>query len=133
MACASSYKDPEVLDRLYWDEQLSTYQIAERFDVTPRTILNWMERLEIERRTPHQERPPSFLTSERGYERWEHEYDGEQWNVSVHRLLAVAEYGVDAVRDRDIHHRNQVPWDNRPGNVEPIDPTEHGRHHANQQ
>lgn len=133
MGRASSYKDRDELARLYRDEHLSTYQIAKQFDVTPRTILDWLERHGIDRRKPCHERPPCLVSTKEGYERWEHEHDGDQWHVSVHRLLAVAEYGFDAVCDNDVHHRNHVPWDNRPSNVEPLDHGEHGKYHANNQ
>ncbi|USZ70439.1 homing endonuclease associated repeat-containing protein [Natronosalvus halobius] len=52
-----------------------------------------------------------------GYERWVHTYEGEQSEVSVHRLLAVSEFGFDAVVDKQIHHKKPIPWLNTPDNI----------------
>ena len=82
-------------------------------------------------------KPPSLsqiTTGEREYEGFAvRDPDGSNVTVSHHRLLAVAEYGFDAVAGNDIHHKNGVPWDNRPANIEPIDPCEHSRIHAKEQ
>lgn len=37
--------------------------------------------------------------------------------VPVHKLVAVAEYGIDAVKENDVHHLNTISWDNRPENI----------------
>lgn len=47
--------------------------------------------------------------------------------VSHHRLLAVSEFGFDAVSENDVHHINGVEWDNRPNNLELMP---HGDHRA---
>lgn len=47
---AKKYKDRDWLRRKYWDEGLSTTEIAEICDVTSMTIWRWMERHNIERR-----------------------------------------------------------------------------------
>jgi hypothetical protein len=77
-----------------------------------------------------------------GYERWrstEHRphtpTDGrEDVYLSHHRLLAIVEcYPLDEpiesvledLAGKDVHHRNGIKWDNRPGNIEPV---EHARH-----
>ncbi|MCU4743871.1 homing endonuclease associated repeat-containing protein [Natronoglomus mannanivorans] len=52
-----------------------------------------------------------------GYERWVHTHKGEQAEVSVHRLLAVSEFGFDAVADKQIHHKEPIPWFNTPDNI----------------
>jgi len=96
-----------------------------------------MERLGIESRDKGEatvqhyiKEPPRFYTEARGYERVQSSIWGEISRVGVHRLAAVAEYGLEAVVDKDVHHRNGVPWDNRPGNLELIAPSEHGSLHA---
>jgi hypothetical protein len=37
--------------------------------------------------------------------------------VPVHKLVAIAEHGIEAVEKYDIHHLNTTPWDNRPENL----------------
>ena len=53
--------------------------------------------------------------------------DNSTERILIHRLLAIAEYGFDAVAGNDIHHKNGVKWDNRPSNIAPI---EHGEHRS---
>lgn len=50
-------------------------------------------------------------------------------NFPVHRLLAVSEYGLDAVVGKEVHHENGIPWDNRPENISLVDSAEHRRIH----
>jgi hypothetical protein len=50
-------------------------------------------------------------------------------SLPVHRLLAVAEYGTEAVKDKVVHHKNNIPFDNRLSNIELMDSSEHARHH----
>jgi hypothetical protein len=50
-------------------------------------------------------------------------------SIPVHRLLAVAEWGVDAVKGKHVHHENGVKWDNRVGNLELLNPSEHAKMH----
>lgn len=44
------WRDAELLETLYWDEWLSTRDIAEKFDCNNTTILDWLERHGIEKR-----------------------------------------------------------------------------------
>jgi hypothetical protein len=45
--------------------------------------------------------------------------------VSHHRLIAIAEHGIDAIEGKQIHHKNGTPWDNRPENLEVLDKEDH--------
>lgn len=49
------YRDPETLRHLYHEEKLSMQQIADELDSCYRTIFNWMEKHDIERRPQWQE------------------------------------------------------------------------------
>jgi len=69
---------------------------------------------------------PSIVTTDQGYEMAQSKND----QVYIHRLLAIAEHGFDAVKDMDVHHINDIPWDNRPCNVQPLSHAEHSRLHA---
>jgi hypothetical protein len=80
----------------------------------------------------------SFRTNANGYESWRCGRYEKQHTVKVHRLLAVAEYGFDAVRDSVVHHGKEdgrlppcaIPWANWGGNVELFDThSDHMRHH----
>lgn len=52
-------------------------------------------------------------------------------NVVIHRLVAVAEHGIEAVKGKHIHHKNGVKWDNRPENLEPLSNSEHQKRESN--
>jgi len=73
-----------------------------------------------------------FGTRSDGYEYWEHRHSGENVRVYVHQLLAIAE-GADPSDlfggGYDVHHRNSVPWDNRPSNLSVLPHAEHARRH----
>jgi hypothetical protein len=74
-----------------------------------------------------------FETKQDGYEHWETK-DGKGNNVRVyvHQLLAIAE-GEDPYElfcgDTQIHHINNIPWDNRPENIETLSPGGHAEAH----
>jgi hypothetical protein len=78
------------------------------------------------------EKPPSLQHHTDGYEEFQSTLNGKCESVFVHRLLAVAEYGFDAVCGMDIHHKNGIKWDNRPSNIVIMDHAEHVRLHAKQ-
>jgi len=128
---SNGYRDAETLCRLYWDEGLSSYEIADRFGVTKTTILRWMNRLDIDRRdklesikTTH----PHIRTDAAGYVRIQ--ANGEV--ARMHQLIAIAE-GEDPYDlfggGIDIHHKNGIPWHNSPDNLRPMDRGEHTRIH----
>jgi len=130
------YKDADWLREQYVDEYKSTYDMADECGVAPVTIRKYMDRHSIERRSrgTKPKKKASFGMSTLGYERWVgySSNDGsEQERLYHHRLLAVAEYGFDAVCGMDVHHRNGIPWDNRPENIELMTRAEHTKHHSN--
>lgn len=139
----ASYKDPETLRRLYWDEGLAQSEIADRYDVVFQTISRHMVEHGINpgKETGQFERVEraGFLTDDRGYERWSatDTERGREEYVKVHRLLAVAEFGFDAVCDMDVHHgveshlpACEIPWANWGENIEVIERGQHMTHHA---
>lgn len=137
-----SYTDPSWLEAKYWDEKLSAADMSELAGCSDETILRYMRQFDIPRRDmsdavaigkrrQHGETVP-LRTHERGYEYWRGTYKGEDMGrVSVHRLAAVAWFGFDEVADRVIHHKNNIPWDNRESNLEPLGWGEHMSHHEN--
>jgi|GEM_PF-3600453 len=77
--------------------------------------------------------PAGYRTTPDGYCSWQFQEFGDWAAVKVHRLLAVSEFGFDAVTDKVVHHKNDIPWDNRPENLEPMGRAEHTAHHREQQ
>jgi len=140
----ASHKDRDVLEELYLGRGLTTREVADRLDVTHSTISRWLDRHDIPTRDnwragveaareANRKEKVALQTLPSGYEYWTTKEweDGSRVGriVYVHRLLAVAEYGFEAVADMDIHHENGVPWDNRPENVVPMEKAEHTRLH----
>jgi len=119
------YEDPEILKDLYWNKGLSTRQIADRLDCGERTIGRQLNNNNIKVRKPSHERPAYFGTDNNGYEIWRTEVDGKLLAFSVHRLLAIAEFGPESVKGKSVHHKSGVPWDNRPNNLEIMEQGEH--------
>jgi len=131
------YKDPDTLRRLYWGEELSTVDIAERARVWPSTVSDWMERHGIERRdridavkNKRSKRPATFSMTGEGYLTWQVQHDNERESIRACRLLAVAEYGFEAVKGMHVHHKNGIPWLDYADNIELLEPSEHLRSHT---
>lgn len=130
--CGIDHTDPDVLERLYYGENLSTREIGERAGVTHQTVQYHMEkngldrkgRIEATREKRLSDTAPFYTDVYGGYEKWTAEKD-----LRVHRLLAVAEHGFGRVSDSDVHHVNGIPWDNRPDNLELMSHGEHTTHH----
>jgi transposase len=129
------YQDKEKLERLYHDEKMSTNEIADEWGVGESTILRWLKRHEIAIRRRGEgvslalSKSPVRLFTDRGYELWEHTYRGERDKIAVHRLLAVAKFGFSEVIEKDVHHKDGVPWHNVYENLELLGHSEHTAHH----
>ncbi|AGC34564.1 HNH domain endonuclease [Haloarcula sinaiiensis tailed virus 1] len=127
------YKDKETLQRLYYEEKLSTVSIADMAGTTASTVTYWMDKHGLDRRSlrdaQRKESAPYCMTGP-GYMSWTCNWFENQKEVKVHRLLAVSEFGFDAVANMHIHHKNEIPWDNRPANIEVKSPKDHHRTHT---
>jgi transposase len=131
------YRDEEWLREKYVSEGLSTVEIADICDVHHTTILTWLNRFDIETRTLEGRDNYAWTeycgyTVTKGRPVWHigvhTHYNGQFY--PVHRLLAIAEFGAEEVADKEVHHKNGIPWDNRPDNLEILDPVTHSRRHA---
>lgn len=129
------YKDEELMRELYDGQNLSMMEISRRLDCAPNTVRDWLSRHGIEQRPMSESimfghsggviRVP-FYTHKRGHEMWRGEDDSF---IPVHRLQAVAEWGFEAVKDKHVHHKNGIPWDNRPENLELLSNSDHQKAH----
>lgn len=132
---AIDHTDRDVLRDLYIDKGLSLTEIASRSTVTHQTIRHHLIQNGIERRSRKEgleqafsDKPAYYMQASNGYQTWKDRQSGRY--MSVHRLLAIAEYGFDAVEGNVVHHKNGVRWDNRPENIEVMTPSEHAKHHV---
>jgi len=126
------YKDPEWLREKYVGEGMSQSKMADEVGVSGTCIGYWMDKYDIE--THHGEMTSNnFYTrtvnGKSAYEFVDVHEDGGTTSVRVHRLLAVAEYGVEAVKGSHVHHINNLSWDNRADNIVPLPPGLHTKVH----
>lgn len=121
------YRDEDILEPLHRDDEKSVQEIADILDCTETTVRNYLKRFGI---TEPTESPATHLIRPDGYECWR--VDGH--TIYVHRLVAIAEWGIEAVADGVIHHKNRIRWDNRPENLRVFETQgKHSRHHARPQ
>ena len=123
---------------LYVEEQMSQNKIKDLFDCSISTVGKWLDKHGIEKRDrseaakiahgSHPKETP-YLIGPFGAEVWKYCHKGEKATVFVHRLVAVAEYGFDAVAESAVHHKNGIRWDNRPDNLELMRHGDHTKHH----
>lgn len=125
------YHDEDLLRKLYHEEGLSTYKIADRARVADTTILSWMERHGVERRPANSEKTANFYEDSQGYHRMNVNLeDGGKYTLYLHRLNAIAEHGLGEVLGMDVHHDNKFKLDNRPVNLEVLTKEEHAKRHS---
>lgn len=117
----------------YHGDGKSTVDLGEEYGVYPSTISDWLDKLGINARTaPNNMSYAPFRMHHGGYEVWRHYVDETHYRVRVHRLLAVAEHGFESVAGKDVHHKNNIPWDNRVGNLELVSKSEHIKKHRSE-
>lgn len=137
-----AHKPPkERLRRLYYDEGLTQAQIADKIGegVYQAKVSEWMrsfgigpgKRVDLAADACRVNRA-TYRSQRAGYENWHARYQDRMERVAVHRLAAVAWFGFNAVRDKDVHHVNGVPWDNRESNLALLSPGEHRSRHADE-
>lgn len=107
-------------------------ELGELWDVSASTISKWIRRFDIRtggRGAGNPYQVPIDVKVD-GYVRVQERSFGEENQFMLHRLIAVAEFGFDEVLNKEVHHKNGVPWDNRPSNLELLTTSEHARLHA---
>lgn len=141
MSQRNRHEDPEVLAELYWEEDLSQREIADRFDVSQGKIWKVMDRHDIPTRKSRNDptRPPSHAFAKESdvvgteYEAIHTTIDYQPYTLKVHRLIAVA-YEIitpEEFFDTDtiVHHESGHGLDNRPGNLSVMTRADHQSHH----
>lgn len=131
------WKDRETLRRYYHERELSCAKTAKHLGCSGATVGRWLKRTDLGVRDLKEATLIRYGTryevpmnvDRDGVVRWAY-WDGEVGRtITVHRLLAVAKYGLDAVADNAVHHINEVRWDNRPENITLMEHGEHSAHH----
>lgn len=134
----SKHLDEDWLREQYSTKGLSAPEIAELCGVTHQSVYYAMDKFGIERdatRYGDKSKVPyaTYYVDDKGYPRWQSKgrANGERktWNYHIHRLTAIAEHGYEAVKGKEVHHKNEIPFDNRPGNLEPLTVKEHNESH----
>jgi predicted DNA-binding protein YlxM (UPF0122 family) len=123
-------EDEDALRELYHDENKSLEEVGEELDASAKAVQRPMERFEIPRRDPRHTRDAPTLYVNDGYKTWHINDWNDQYNVRVHRLVAVAEHGYEAVKSNVVHHKNRHKCDNRTENLELMTQAEHNREHS---
>lgn len=130
------HTNEEWLEEAYFERHLSVTEMAEEAGVADPTIIRQMDKHGLERR-------PNYVTrvlrnpgagfvpaGVGGYEYIKHSVDDTTKQFRIHRLAAMAWFGIEEVKDSVIHHKDGVPWDNREDNLEVIEnQSEHAKHH----
>jgi len=129
-------RSPEEIESMYYDDKKTIYDIAELEGCSSTAVQHFFEHHDIETdqgmyrggRTNY----ATYYTDGDGYERWNTTVKGDHYHCLVHRLMAVAEYGFEALDSCVVHHNTRIPWDNRLENIEVVSQSEHMKeHHKN--
>lgn len=128
------YDDEEVLRTLYLEEGMSQADIAAVLDCATGTVVKYLGQHGIEARSIGE-----GISMARGgstdlyyYTRTGSGYEliksGDKI-VQAHRLQAVAYWGFDALKDKVVHHKKEIPWLNTEDNLQLMSMEQHQDHH----
>lgn len=125
------WRNEDEIRDMYVEKNMTVYEIADEFNCSNSAILGSLNEYDIETRScsDYESDIPILRTHPRGYE---NVYSNDV-GVSIHRLVAISEYGFDEVIGKDVHHKNEIPWDNRPENLEVMTRSEHSSYHSQKQ
>jgi len=128
----NAYRDADVLCYFYRDNELSTYEVADRLGTSQGTISNWLAKNGLGARTQSEAQRVARATftaaDSSGHENWTVNDPDGPTTTKIHQLLAVAD-GSDPNgvwgEDTEVHHRTGIPWLNIEGGVEVLTAEEH--------
>lgn len=125
------WRNEEKLREEYKEKGKSSVELSKEWGCCKKTVLNWLDRYGIETRKENKKKPVQYAVTGDGYERWMTQIGSDYKSLYVHQLLAISKYGIDAVKNGVVHHKNTVRWDNRPDNIDVFNSqSEHSKHHA---
>lgn len=128
-------KPPDKKLRELYEKHASMSIISNKYGVSRTTVSNWIKNSDIESNSRGyywKRKPPNVFTDGKGYERVIVNEGGSNSSFRIHQLLAIAQgYDADEVFSptTEVHHKSGVEWDNRMGNVEVLEKSEHRKLH----
>lgn len=135
-----NYKHKNLMKDLYVNQNLSARQISNKLDCSMKSVYKWLDKHKIKTRNRDEVgemlrvEKASFFTLSNGYEAWSVYTEGEPKIIRVHQLLAISKgrspHKVFSNGLHEVHHRNEIPWDNRPSNIELLTQEEHRSRHS---
>jgi transposase len=134
------HTDEEWLRECYFGRKMSITEMADEAGLKSEvSIMRQMDRYGIDRRPNYVTRVlrdpgAGFVHADAyGYEIIRHSVDDQIQYYKHHRLIAMAEHGIEEVKQKHIHHKNNIPWDNRPENLQLVDGNkEHAQYHKDE-
>lgn len=124
--------------RVYVEEENSLIDLALAIGKSSSFTKKWLQRHGIDVRGIREAQYTSssghrnwvrFETDRYGHENWRISIENKDRRVAVHRLLAASKFGFNALKGKRVHHKNEIPWDNRPDNLELLTHAEHRGQH----
>ena len=150
--------DEELVSRLYLDEKMSGHEIASKIGMSANAVYSFMDDIGIEKRSRSdsaklkempdevvetgapewvydemRKSPANLTVNNNGHVQWRIPDRGKYRSLGVHRLTAIMDGADphDVFGGMHVHHKNGVPWDNRPANLEILEKGEHHSLHNN--
>jgi len=117
------------LEKLYWEDGLSQSEIADQCECSVALVSKKMKDGSIPVRGGYDGKTNIYTGSQQGYQRAYVRDGSETRKFLLHRLIAVAKFGIEEVEDMVVHHKNEIKWDNRPSNLALMTMEEHSSHH----
>lgn len=141
--CQGVSKYPELDDRgklrkWHHEEELLMSEIADRIGCSTSSVSARFKSHGIEldeelvarrRRENARTNYVTFQTDHYGYEVVSCRFKREVDTAKIHRLVAVAVFGLEAVKGKIVHHKTNIPWLNAHDNIELMERSEHRYHH----
>jgi len=122
---SSNYLDEEWLREQYVEKGKTQTEIAEEYGCSQKSVSRYLNKYGIETRdrSDHTYFPKIYPVN--GRIEFRDQSNGNDDRFYHHRLIAVAEYGIEEVKDKEVHHKNGIGWCNWRENLELLDTSEH--------